>query len=153
MGHIQARVIGTPTDNLVSNLRGEVGEIIQSWVLWRQFKLMAASAQSDDLVKDMENEELAFVYALSDRLRDDIIARVAELAEKKIGQLTFHFASVKLGSLETDVVEFRDFTKAKRFREKRNYDISHKELPENWEDHKTIIIRYSDVTRGVARAA
>ena len=39
-----------------------------------------------------------------------------------------------------------------RFHEKRNYDISHKELPEQWSDHKYIHIPYATLLKGVGLA-
>jgi hypothetical protein len=38
MSNRQSRIRDTDTDNLISNLRGEVGEVISTWVLLRRFK-------------------------------------------------------------------------------------------------------------------
>lgn len=67
---------------------------------------------------------------LVNKLNDVLVARLSELGEPKIGQLTFHFAAIKLGALSTDVNAFQSFVSRHKFHEKRNYDISHKQLPE-----------------------
>jgi hypothetical protein len=80
------------------------------------------------------------------------VGRLSELAERKIGRLNFYFASVKLKTLDKEVEVFRNFIKAKHFHEKRNYAVAHKELPEQWNQHKYIHIDYRTVRRGVAMA-
>ena len=62
---------------------------------------------SDDFAKDLANENLAFVSMLRTKLADEIVARLSELAEHKIGRLTFHFAAIKLGKLDAEVEAFR----------------------------------------------
>ena len=81
------RVKNTQLDNLISNLRGEVGEIITSWVLLRHMMASERQLSSDDFAKDLANENLAFVSMLKTKLADEIVARLSELAEVKIGQL------------------------------------------------------------------
>jgi hypothetical protein len=140
----------TDTDNLISNLRGEVGEIIFSWTLMRILMAQSAELQTSDIKKDLENHQLSAINSLVDKLSDEIIARLAELAERKVGRLTFHFAHLKLDQLEKETNEFTHFIEKNKFREKRNYDISHKELPEKWGDHKIIQIPYRTVVKGIA---
>lgn len=152
MSRKKLRVHRTDTGNLVSNLRGEVGEIVTSWVLMRRLIVQANSIRSGDLDKDMKNDALQTLDVLTSKLEDEVIARLSELADTKIGRLNFHFANQKLGGLDDEVDAFRRFVKKKRFHEKRNYNISHKELPEKWTDHKEIPISYRDVVRGVAMA-
>jgi len=48
--------------------------------------------------------------------------------------------------------KFSTYIEKNKFREKRDYDISHKELPERWEDHKDINIPLEKVVKGIARA-
>jgi hypothetical protein len=146
------RVKNTQLDNLVSNLRGEVGEIITSWVLLRHMMASQHGMFSDDPGKDMANESLAFVSMLREKLADEIVARLSELAEPKIGRLTFHFAAVKLGRFEDEVRAFSGFIARGKFHEKRNYDISHKELPEEWDQHQHLHIPYRTMLRGIAMA-
>ncbi|HNP83862.1 MAG TPA: hypothetical protein PKN47_20550 [Nitrospira sp.] len=152
MSHTKFRIHNTPLDNLVSNLRGEVGEIIFTWVLMRDLMAQAGQLRTDDLKADMENRALRTLNILTDKLSDEIIARLAELAEKKIGRLTFYFVHQKLNQFETEIETFGRLVESSRFREKRNYDISHKELPEQWTDHKSIHIPYFKVLRGIALA-
>jgi hypothetical protein len=60
------------------------------------------------------------VSLLRQKPDDEIVARLSELAEGKIGRLTFHFAAVKLGKLETEVKAFSAFIARERFQLKRN---------------------------------
>ena len=89
---------------------------------------------------------------LTTKLSDELVARLAELAEHKIGRLSFHFAALKIGKLEDRVQAYSAFISRQRFEEKRNYDISHKELPEQWSQHKHIWIRYRTLVKAIAHA-
>jgi hypothetical protein len=152
MSSSKHRVHNTNTDNLISNLRGEVGDIIHTWMLLRKLIAGVASLQSDDLAEDLSNPELMLLHTLIDKLKDEIVARLSELAESKVGRLTFHFAREKLKCLDEEVEEYQRFIQKNRFHEKRNCDISHKELPEQWADHRFIDIPYRILVGGVARA-
>ncbi len=112
----------------------------------------AQELTTDDIGKDMANPELAFVSILRSKLADEIVARLPELAEPKIGRLSFHFAAEKLGKLRRDVDAFRSFIKREKFEQKRNQEISHKELPEQWAKHGPIHIPYRTLLRGVGHA-
>jgi hypothetical protein len=146
------RVKNTQLDNLISNLRGEVGEVVTSWVLLRHMMARARELSSDDIAKDMANEDLTFVHLLQNKLSDEIVARLSELAEAKIGRLTFHFATEKLGKLESEARAFSAFITREKFQQKRNQDISHKELPEQWAIHGPIRISYRTLRRAVGHA-
>jgi hypothetical protein len=152
MSRYKLRIHNTDIDNLVSNLRGEIGEIIFSWVLMRNLRIQANGLQTDDIERDMKNENLTTLYILIGKLRDEIVARLSELSEKKVGQLTFYFVQEKLGQFEEEVNVFKKFIDSNRFREKRNYDISHKQLPEQWSDYKHIHIPYISILKGIAIA-
>lgn len=152
MSRQKLRVKNTQLDNLISNLRGEVGEIITSWVLLHHMMASVRQLTSDDFAKDLANENLAFVSMLRTKLADEIVARLSELAEAKIGRLTFHFAATKLGKLDGEVRAFSTFIAREKFQQKRNLDISHKELPEKWAQHGPIVIPYRTLRRGVGRA-
>lgn len=136
------KVARTDPGNLVANLRGEVGEVITTWLLMRHFMGQAARLASGDLEKDVANRDLLFVSLLADKLRDELIARLSELAESKVGQLTFYFAAKKLRSFAREAGAFTDFVVKHRLRDKRNRDVSHKQLPEQWSDHRNIEIPY-----------
>ncbi len=152
MSRQKLRIKNTQLDNLISNLRGEVGEIIASWVILRHMMGSERELMSDDVAKDLANQDLVFVSILTNKLADEIIAGLSELAEPKIGRLTFHFASAKLAKLGNEVEAFRTFISRHRFQEKRNYDISHKELPMEWSLHKHIHIPYRIMLRGIGNA-
>jgi hypothetical protein len=78
--------------------------------------------------------------------------RLSELAERKIGQLTFYFAARKLGFVEGEVASFEAYVIKHRIRDKRNQDISHKQLPEKLEDRRDIEIPYQVLVVAVAMA-
>jgi hypothetical protein len=146
------RIHNTHLDNLISNLRGEVGEVITSWVLLRHLMAKERDLSSDDIAKDMRDESLAFVSMLRTKLSDEIVARLSELAEAKIGRLTFYFAAQKLKTLGADVKAFSAFITREKLQQKRNLDISHKELPEQWAKDGPIFIPYRRLRRGVGHA-
>ncbi len=152
MSNKKLRIHNTDIDNLISNLRGEDGEIISTWVMMRGFMAQAARLRTNDILKDLENAQLVTLDTLKDKLEDEIVSRLAELAEEKVGQLTFHFAHLKLNALEKETSDFTRFMKKNRFEEKRNYDISHKQLPEKWTDHKSISIPYLTIVGGIVAA-
>jgi hypothetical protein len=153
MGNKKLRIANTETDNLISNLRGEIAEVVTTWMLMRHFTASGARLQSEDISKDLGNPDLTFIYLLKDKLEDDLVARLSELAERKIGRLNFHFAAEKLGNFRQEASEFSKFIEKNGFRKKRNHDISHKELPEKWEDHRAPLhIPYRTLVRAVSHA-
>ena len=151
MANKKLRLANTDADNLVSNLRGEIAEVVTTWTLLRRFIATGAKLSSGDPLKDWENPDLGFTYVLKDKLEDELVARLSELAEKKIGRLNFFFATEKLGKFQGDASLFSDFIEARGFRKKRNFDVSHKEIPEKWEDHRAPVhIPYRIIVRAVA---
>lgn len=152
MSKLKLRVHNTDLDNLISNLRGEVGEIVFSWTLLRQFMAESRNPDLDNSDIPLGNPQHAILVALVDKLSNEIIARLTELSEIKVGRLTFHFVKEKTGQFETEINAYRKFIEQNRFHEKRNYDISHKELPEQWHEHKYIHIPYKTVIRGITMA-
>ena len=73
----------TESGKLISHLRGEVGEIIQSWVILNIYDYKARELQTDDLIKDMDNENLQLINIVRSKFRDDIIQRLSELSSTK----------------------------------------------------------------------
>jgi hypothetical protein len=142
----------TDTDNLLANLRGEVGEAITAWLLMRHFIVGARKVQSGDLAKDLKDKNVQFSNLLADKLSDELVGRLSELAENKIGQLTFYFAVRKLGAFEDKAKAFADFVVKTRIRDKRNRDVSHKQFPGGKPDPKYLHIEYRVLLRAVALA-
>ena len=152
MSREKLRTYRTNTDNLVTNLRGEIGDIVTTWVLYRTLRVQTARQSSGDVDKDLGDRNLAALRMIMDKLRDTIIAQLSELAQKKIGCLNFYFAAVKLKAFESETQQFSHYIDRHRFTEKRNYDISHKELPQTWSEHKHIYIAEAHVARAIAMA-
>jgi hypothetical protein len=141
----------TATDNLVSNLRGEIGEIIASWILMRDYMIISNRLSSHEIEEDIDNQELVRIHITIDVFKNDIISRLSELSERTFGQVNFHFASQKLKILQSEVLEFQKFIKNSNFKDRRNEYISHKKLPPNWEDHQAPHrITYKTLLRGIA---
>lgn len=146
------RFHNTDAGNLIANLRGEVGEIIFTWVLMRHLMAQSSQLASGNPATDMSNRSLRLTYALVDKLEDEIAARLSELSQSRVGRLNFHFASRKLGLPPTPASEFARFIKTSRIKEKRDRYISHKDLPEKWEDYTLLSIPYSTLLRAIAFA-
>ena len=152
MSRKKLKIYQTDPGNLISNLRGEIGEIITSWVLYKDLILIIHRIKSSDPLENIKDPSLNRLFTLTDKLTDDIVARLSELAEKKIGRLNFHFASEKLNKLGMETDEFIKYIKKNNFKEKRDKDISHKELPEQWSDHRYLHIKPKIILKGIAIA-
>jgi hypothetical protein len=148
----RVRVRQTDSDVLVSTLRGEVGEAITSWVLLRHFMAMAKALESDDPVADAQNRELAYLYLLTGKLKDELTAKLSELADPKIGRTNFFFVATKLNALETEVKEFSAFVVRSGLREKRNFEIAHRHQPETWPKRGHLRIPYRTLLKATAMA-
>ncbi|GAF70530.1 unnamed protein product, partial [marine sediment metagenome] len=70
------RIENTETDNLVANLRGEVGEIIFTWILMRNIMAEAATLRTSDPAQDMANPGLSTLNILAAKLSDEIVSRL-----------------------------------------------------------------------------
>jgi hypothetical protein len=141
----------TDTEVLISHLRAEIGDIIDSWVLYRHFKLTSQKLQTEDINADLKNNELNFFNMVSSKFKDDLISRIAELGDKKVGQLTFYFASRKFEKLESEVNKFEKFINDNKFTYNRNNFISHKNLKPTWTENKApYTISYKTMTIALA---
>ena len=92
------------------------------------------------------------IIAVINKLEDEMIARLSELSEQKIGQLTFYFAQEKLEDFHNEVGQYRKFMQKNHFNEKRNQMISHKMLPEKWTDFKDIDVSSKLIGIGIGKA-
>jgi hypothetical protein len=142
----------TDIDNLMGNLRGEVGEVITSWLLMRHFISAGKRLESGDLEKDVQDKNLRFSHLMADKLSDELVGRLSELAENKIGQLTFYFAARKLELFGREAEAFTDYIVKMKIRDKRNRDVSHKQLPGEKANQKYLHIEYRILVRAVALA-
>ncbi len=148
----RVKLLRTNHDVLVSNLRGEVGEAITTWILLRHFISVANTKQTGDLTVDIRDRDLAFLNLLRSKLIDDLTAKLSELADPKIGRTNFYFTAKKLHVLEFEVQYFADFVVRNKFREKRNREIAHREQSEVWPDRGPIQIHYRSLVKGTAMA-
>ena len=152
MAHEQLRISRTNQDVLIANVRCQVGESITTWVMLRYTMAQAAVVRSPDPTKDIGNRELAYLDILIQKLQDELIAKLAELGDEKVGRANFYFATLKLHALSDEASMFSKFTVSKQFRRKRNQEIAHREQPEQWFEEHPIHIRYRTILRGLAMA-
>ena len=153
MAKTRQRIANTATVVLIGNLRGEVGEVVTTWVLLRHFMSQASKLKSDDVQKDLSNKELAFLWLLTDKLRDELVARLSELGDQKVGRTNFYFASRKLKQFEEGAHAFTEFVIARKLRQKRNQEIAHREQPEKWSEDCQILIPYRTLVKATAWAS
>jgi hypothetical protein len=124
----------TEAEKLINLLRGEVGEVIQSWVIFKIYSAQAAELQTDNLHEDMNNLRLTMVDLVRSKLRDDIILRLDELSSQGFKTLNFQFASEKFKVHQDEVKEFRKYLKDNHFEFRRNNNIAHKRMSPTWDD-------------------
>lgn len=122
----------TESEKLVSNLRGEVGEIIEGYTLLRFYDAKAYQLQTNDILKDAENNELQIINKTRSKFRNDIILRLSELSSSKHGRLNFYFAAEKFNIQKSEVSAFKQFLNKKHLVFKRNNNIAHKKLSPRW---------------------
>ena len=96
---------------LVSALRGEVGDIITTWTALGQLIDECKRLKSGDPNKDIWNDELANKRWLADKLRDEIISRLAELGNKKTGRINFYSVALWLKKIEKNADVYNAFMK------------------------------------------
>ena len=152
MGDERLRVIKTDINVLMGNLRGELGEVVTTWLLLRHFMADSSKLRSEDPAKDLANKELAFLWLLIEKLQNDLIGRLSELADEKIGRTNFFFVSRKLNQFESQVQAFTKFVVTNKLRQKRNQEIAHREQPEHWFEDCPISIPYRVLVKSTAMA-
>lgn len=152
MADNRLRLLRTAEDVLVANLRGEVGEVVTTWILLKHFMATASKLQSDDSVADLKNNDLAFLCLLKEKLNDELTARLSELADEKIGRTNFYFAARKLKRLDAEAAAFSRFVVRNKLRQKRNQKIAHREQPERWFEDRDVHIPYRTLVKATAMA-
>lgn len=60
MSNNKSKIANTEIDNLVSNLRAEVGAIVDTFMLMRDLKVTAARIQTGNITQDLRNTGLEF---------------------------------------------------------------------------------------------
>jgi hypothetical protein len=152
MANNKLTLANADVEALQSNLRGEVGEIITTWLLMRHFIASGIQLRTEKSEPDLTDKREQFAHLMSDKLGDELVGRLSELAEKKIGQLTFHFAAMKIDALHKEVEAFEQFVIENKMRSKRNRDISHKIFPTTKHSREHLQIPYRTMVRAVAMA-
>jgi hypothetical protein len=60
-----------------------VGEIITTWTMLRFLMEEERRRSKPDIAADMRNRDLSFISVLPDKMHDEIVARLSELATAK----------------------------------------------------------------------
>lgn len=153
MAKARTQLKGDQRDILVSYLRGEVGEVITTWTYLRETLNQIETSESGDLESDLRNRALIRLNNLRDRFADDIVARLSELAQQKLGRTNFHSVRRAYPHLATQIQAYRDFVIAHDIHARRNKAISHKELPTHWLDRNVPIpIDYKVIVKAIVLA-
>ena len=148
----------TEVSNLITNLRGEIGSIIESWTLMRELYILTNHLRADELSKDeffanLSDAEFNKRMILKKKLADDCISRLAELAHKSFGKLNFYFATQKLNQFHEEFEDYHSFITKNNFKIRRDEFISHKKLPPTWQGHKPAYsVSFLTILKGIAKA-
>ncbi|MFI8604228.1 hypothetical protein ACIGCP_07190 [Cellulophaga baltica] len=155
-------------DNLISNLRGELGTVIESWTLLREYSILTNQLTTDmsfsQYLENFNNSEFNKRNIIKKKFVDDIISKLSELAQQSNRHLNFFLATQKIDKLNlatqkkidklnSELKEYQDFIVDNNFKVRRNEFISHKKLPLTWAGHKAAYsIPYKTITKAIAKA-
>lgn len=141
----------TDPEKLNSRLRGEIGEIIESWIALNIYDFKASELQTDNILNDMQNKNLQLLNLVRSKFRDDLIARLSELCSTKYGRLSFYYAADKFLTQKEEVKRFHNYLKEKNLIFRRNKNIAHKEMSPTWNQiDPQPVIRKRTLTKAVA---
>jgi len=79
MANERVVLAGTDIGNLMGNLRGEVGEVITSWLLMRHFIGAGKRLESGDLGRDIQDKNIRFSHLMADKLSDELVGRLVSI--------------------------------------------------------------------------
>jgi hypothetical protein len=125
----KVRLVETSIDLILTNIRGEIGDLILNWVLIQDSNQITNSAKNDKDEMSFDFKPITWFEIIRDKLIDDTISRLSELSESKVAQVTFFCASRKLDVLANETSQFRKYLESNKFVDRRNKYISHKEMP------------------------
>ena len=144
-------------DNLISNLRGELGTVIESWTLLREYSILTNQLTTDmshsQYLENLNSREFNKRNIIKKKFADDIISKLSELAQESNRHLNFFLATQKIAKLNSEFKEYQDFIVNNNFKIRRNEFISHKNLPLTWAGHKAAYsIPYKTIIKAIAKA-
>jgi hypothetical protein len=144
-------------DNLISNLRGELGTVIESWTLLREYAILtnqlATNMSYSQFLENRNSSEFNKRNIIKKKFADDIISKLSELAQESNRHLNFFLATQKMDKLNSEFNEYQDFIVNNNFKIRRNEFISHKNLPLTWAGHKAAYsIPYKTIIKAIAKA-
>lgn len=144
-------------DNLITNLRGELGTIIESWTLLQEYAILTNQLTTDmsysQFLENLDHSEFNKRNIIKKKLTDDIISKLSELAQQSNKTLNFYLATQKIGKLNSEYEEYREYIVNNKFKARRNKYISHKTLPLTWSGHKAAYsIPYVTIVKAIAKA-
>lgn len=143
----------TEPDKLISHLRSEVGEIIQSWVIFNIYGFKIREIQTKDLNKDFNDPNIQLLHLVQSKFREDIILRLSELSSTNYNTVNFNYAADKFKIQKTEVKKFRDYLERNHLIFSRNMNIAHKVMSPRWDQlDPSPIIKRRVLTRATAWA-
>ena len=116
----------TDPDKLITLLRSEVGEIIESWIVYNYYNTQAYKLQTTNILEDQQNPELQVLNITRRKFKNDIILRITELSSADYKTINFHYASDKFKVHKEEIKSFRNYLKEKNLIFNRNKNIAHK---------------------------
>ncbi|MDH5682873.1 MAG: hypothetical protein OEZ20_00160 [candidate division WOR-3 bacterium] len=141
------------TELMITRLRCEIGEVITTWKLMRHFASEKSQLVTGNFARDSRNSALWANVLLENKLRNELVSRLSELANKKLGSVNFYSVAYKLNAFQLEVEAFARFIDRSRIKRKRDREVSHKELPESWKDFlHEVEIPYGTLLRATASA-
>ena len=144
-------------DNLITNLRGEVGTIIESWTLLREYHILTnqltTNMSHSQYKENLTHSDFNKRHIIKKKLTDDIISKLSELAQETKNTLNFYLATQKINNLDSEFKDYKMYIINNKFKARRNEFISHKNLPLKWSGHKAAYsIPYVIIVKAIVKA-
>ncbi|SHK22499.1 hypothetical protein SAMN04488007_2435 [Maribacter aquivivus] len=144
-------------ENLITNLRGEVGTVIESWTLLREYHILTNQLTSNmshsQYKENLRNSDFKKRHIIKKKLTDDIISKLSELAQETNNTLNFYLATQKITNLDSEFKDYKMYIIKNKFKARRNEFISHKNLPLKWSGHKAAYsIPYVIIVKAIVKA-
>lgn len=99
----------TEIDNLTGNLRGEIGEIIQSWTLMRELIFEIKKLSSNDFMIDSQNNQLSKLRLLKKNAKMKLLQHYQSWERKNIVELIFTLQLQSLKLIKTKLMILKVF--------------------------------------------
>lgn len=148
-----SKIENTDLNLLLSELRGEIGGIIETWIFYRDHKIIVSHLSTNNFEIDLKNRELNKFIRMKKRYEDEIISRLSELAHKSYGKVNFYFTIRALKKFDSEFKDYEDFITSHKIKARRDEYISHKKMPQKNEIQRgEYHINYQTIIKAIVRA-